>query len=575
MSVTTDPAVLRTELDARFRSWRPRTISELFNESVERYPDRVLIRTGDATYTYTQVQEWSRALAGGLLERGIGPGDHVAMVIGNHPEFVAVKLAIAQVGATAVPINYLLRPLELGYVLRQSDSVLAIIMNHFRDADYLAGLDELMPGWVEAGGGEEFPELREVVVFDVDGSGTNGATSLRDLASTSHAEDVIAAESRVTAYDPSDVLYTSGTTGGPKGVVLTHDMVVRTAYGAAYSRAVEDGRQIAFAMPMYHVFGYVECLMTALFVGGTLLPQAQFDPHEMLSWVEQHGVNEIVCVPTMTLALLDAAENNRFDLSSLHTVFSSGGKTPANLWDRIDEVLEPRWIITGYGQTETTAATAMTLPEDDRSLLRTTNGRLRQAGAAGDPELGGLLADYKVVHPVTEKELPPGEQGHLLVRGPIVTKEYYRKPDETRAVMTNDGWLRTGDLGTLTDGFIKLTGRIKESYRCGGEQVLPSEVELVIEQHPAVDAALLVGVPDDRMGEVGFAFVVLQNGATATEDELIEFCHERMARFKVPAHLMFTNDEALPRTVTGKIQKFVLAETASQLLAQGHAGTSS
>ena len=267
--------------------------------------------TDDRTYSYRDMQDWSAQLAAGLRASGVQPGEHVALVMANYPEFVALKFAIARVGAVAVPVNYLLRRDELAYVLEQSDAVLLVTMNRFRNLDYLAALDEL---------GGRFPKLREVVVFSTDGDEAAGSRSLEDLARA-------APESGAPLTDPgapADIIYTSGTTGTPKGVIVTHDMFLRTAYASAYTRAFEDGRRILFALPLYHVFGYVEGLLAALFVGGAIIPQVAFDPVGTLQAIEAHRASEVIMVPTMTLDVLDVARKKSFDLSSLRVVFSSG-----------------------------------------------------------------------------------------------------------------------------------------------------------------------------------------------------------------------------------------------------------
>jgi fatty-acyl-CoA synthase len=250
-------------------------------------------------------------------------------------------------------------------------------------------------------------------------------------------------------------------------------------------------------------------------------------------------------------------------------VISSGGISPTGLWDRIDEVLGPVELTTGYGMSETTASTTVTRPDDPRDRRLTTNGRLRDVGVAGDPALGGRLVEYRVVDPVTRADMPVGEVGELLARGPGVTEGYYNKPEETAAAV-GDGWLRTGDLGRIDeDDYLTLVGRVKEAYRCGGEQVLPKEIEDVLTAHPAVAQAHVVPIPDDRMGEVGVAGIILKDGASAEPDELLAGCTEQLARFKVPRHILFTTAEELPTTASGRPRKFLLAERAVQELGVG------
>jgi fatty-acyl-CoA synthase len=562
----------RAALEADHPKWVPRTIAQALDVAAGRYPERPLVLTDDHEYSYREIEESSRRIAAALIELGVKPGDHVAMVVANYPEFVTVKFGIARAGATAIPVNYLFRSAELKYVLDQSEAVALVTMDRFRNLDYIETLNEIAPGWEERGGGEQIPLLRDVIVFSPTGGYDGKARTLDSLAATDPAAFADELDRRAREADPfghSDILYTSGTTGAPKGVLMTHEMVLRTAYGATYNRALPDGHRMLFALPMYHVFGYIECLLASLFVGGAIAPLVVFDPADMLREIDRLQANEIICVPTMTLALLAEARRGDYDLGSLRVVFSSGGVQPESIWRDIRETLAPEEVTTGYGMTETTAATACTLPEGPDEWLVKSNGRLRDAGVAGDPELDGKLAVYKAIDLQTGEDLQPGERGELLVRGPIVTPGYFNKPEETAAAFTADGWLRTGDIGTIdAEGYVRLTGRLKESYRCGGEMVMPKEVELVLDAHPAVAQSHVIGVPDERMGEVGCAWVVVAPGVATSEGELIEYCRERLARFKVPRYVIFTAAADLPVTATGRVQKFELVEMAKERLLQ-------
>ena len=556
----------REDLRQRFPQWREWSLAGLLDAVTGDHPDRPLVITDDRAYSYRDVQGWSVQLAAGLQASGVGPGDHVAMVMANYPEFVALKFAIARVGAVAVPVNFLLRRDELAYVLEQSDAVLLVTMNRFRGLDYLAALDELAPGWERHGGGSRFPKLRHVVVFSTDGEVRAGARALGDL--TGHAPGAPGtAAPPADPGAPADIIYTSGTTGTPKGVIVTHDMFLRTAYASAWTRAFEDGRRILFSLPLYHVFGYVEGLLATLFAGGAIIPQVAFDALDTLQGIEAHRASEVILVPTMTLDVLDAAREKTFDLSSLHVVFSSGGQSPPSVWRDIKDLLGAEEIFTGYGMTETTASTTCTAPDDPIERLATGNGRFKPAGVAGDPALGGVLAVYKAVDLDSGEDLPSGAEGELVVRGPIVTSGYYNKPEETAAAFDANGWLRTGDIGRVdADGYLSLTGRKKECYRCGGELVVPREVEDLLLTYPGVVQAHVVPVSHPRMGEVGAAFIVFDEAVTPDLGAIIAHCGERLARFKVPAHVFPIADVDLPTSATGKIQKFVLAERARQLL---------
>jgi fatty-acyl-CoA synthase len=568
------PSQRRKLLEARYPAWRPMTISQALDAATAEFADRPLFITDQRSYRYADMQAWSRRLASGLIASGVQKGDHVAIVLANYPEYVAMKFAIARAGAVAVPINYLLREQELRYVLEQSDTTVLVTMNALRDRDYLADLDVIAPGWETRGGGQQLPRLRSVFVLSTDGQRRPGITDLEDLASLATTESNAELAKREVTGDPdfrSDVIYTSGTTGRPKGVMLSHDMILRAAYASVYTRALEDGRRILFSLPMYHVFGYVECMIASIFVGGAIIPHVMFDAEQMIIAAERHRAGEMVCVPMMTLKLLEVVRQRGFDRSHLIAMFNSGGASPPTIWQEIRELLGAREILTGYGMTETTASTTCTVPEGPDDKLLTTNGRLKQAGVAGDPALGGVLALYKTIDPESGADLPTGTPGELVAKGPIITRGYYKKPEETRAAFNADGWLHTGDVGTIdADGYLTLTGRIKETYRCGGEMVMPREIEELITEHPLVGQAFVVGIADKKMGEVGCVCVVPAGDQRPSGEELIELCTRRLARFKVPRYVIFLAAHDIPYTATGRAQKFRLADIArQQLVASG------
>lgn len=524
--------------------------------------------TAAQSWTYSELAAWSRRLAAGFQALGVGPDDKVAIVLANYPEFVALKYAIARTGAVAVPINILNRQDELRYVLEQSDAKLFVTMDEFRGADYLAMLDAIAPGWEEHGGGTSLPQLARVVVFA--GKGTADARPRATYFSELDRDERNLIDTAVEPGSDCDILYTSGTTGPPKGVQLTHDMLTRTAFGSAYARAFEDGRRIVFSLPLYHVFGYVEGMLAVPFVGGAIIPQLRFDAHETLSAIERFGGSDALLIPAMSLAVIDAARKGHYNLSTWRWALASGGRAPERLWTELFEVLGLEEVTTGYGMTETTASTTVTRPDDPIERLLTTNGRLRDVGPAGDPDRGNRLVDYRVIDPEGGAEVPPGKVGELIAKGPGVTRGYYRKPAETSAAFTPDGWLKTGDLGRIdADGYVALLGRTKESYRCGGEQVLPSEVEDLLTTRPEVAQAHVVPLPDERMGEVGVAFVVPSPGATIDIQALKDLVSARLARFKVPRHVLPIDASDIPTTASGRARKFMLVELAKQKIAGG------
>ncbi len=551
-------------LERRHPRWIPRRLDEQLDAAADEFGDRPYVVTDERTWTYSQMRDWSVRVARGLVAAGVKPGEHVAMVMANYPEFAAVRFGVARAGAVCVPINFLNRRDELGYVLRQSEAVLLVTMDRFRSLDYLGALDDLAPGWETAGGGAALPMLRQVTVFPTspDG-GRKGGHTLAELTADGDEFQPVA---DVGPDAVADILYTSGTTGEPKGVLLTHDMLLRTAYGSAFGRAFQDGRRITFSLPMYHVYGYVEGMLAVLFVGGAIIPQLTFNARATLDAITTHRADDALFIPTMTLAVLDELEREPHALAPLTSLISSGGVSPTGIWDRIDTMLGPLELTTGYGMSETTASTTVTRPDDPRERRIGTNGRLRDVGVAGDPALGGRLAVYRVVSQETGLPLADGEVGELQVRGPGVTSGYWNKPEETAAVIDAQGWLHTGDLGRLDDDYLTLVGRAKDCYRCGGEQVMPKEIEDVLTSHPAVEQAHVVPVPDPRMGEVGVAWIVVRPGRSVQAQELIDYSAERLARFKVPRHVLTISAADIPTTPSGRPRKFLLAERAADLL---------
>lgn len=558
-----EAAARRADLERRWGPWESRTTAQLLDVVAAQTPDAPYVHTEAHTFTYADIAALSGRIAAGLLSIGVKPGDHVAVDMANFPEAVALKFAVARIGAVSVSINFLLRHEELGYVLRQSRASVLITMDEFRGIDYQDCLDRLAPGWESAGGGTGLPDLREVFVFPTSDAAVRGR-SLVDLIALGAGvsdEEVAASTAAVDPQSVSDLLYTSGTTGAAKGALLQHDAVVRTAYCSAYTRAMGEGYSVSYALPIYHVFGYVEAMLAVIFAGGSIAPYTSFDAVQCLEGIGRYQIDELMCVPAMTTVVLDEARKGGYDLSSLRVMFSSGAAHAPHLWQDMIDVLGVEQLFTGYGQTETTASTMCIQPGDGIERLLTSVGSFKLAGVAGVPELQGTLALYKAVHSETGEDLPAGETGELVVTGPIVTKGYWDKPEETAAMFTADGWMRTGDLGYIDeDGYLSLTGRKKESYRCGGELVIPGEVELVLMDFPGVKTAVVVGVPHPRMGEVGCAFVIATPGEEPDLEALLAYASTRLARFKVPALALFADVDEIPTTVTGRVKKFQLIE---------------
>jgi fatty-acyl-CoA synthase len=565
----------RKELEERHRPWRPQTLTGLLDAVAARYPDRPFVIGEQQTLSYAELARWSAGLARGLVARGVAAGERVALVLPNGPEIIAARFAVARAGAIAVPVSFRLHAAELAQVLRQSRATALITMEGFREVDALDALDRILPGWEHPDRtGAALPELRLIVTAPGAGAAPRrpGGLTLRALELGPDPDldaELAARGAAASAQDIATIFYTSGTTGLPRGVLSSHEMELRSGYGSAYTRAFEDGRRILFALPLNHVFAYVEGLLAAMFVAGSVVVQSVFDPEASLAAIERHRASEALFVPTMSLAIVDAARRSSYDLSSLHSVMSAAASAPASLWQDLSEVLGVPQLLTAYGMSETSAATTFTRvggPVDD---LVHTVGWPKPGGIAGEEALGGGLAEYKAVDPVTGADLPAGAEGELVARGPIVARGYFEQPDATAAATLPGGWLRSGDLGLVReDGALVLTGRAKDVYKCGGELVMPTEVEACLTRRPDISQAHVVGVPDARMGEVGCAWIVPAGDAEMDADEVISYCRSELARFKVPAYVRFTTAAELPLTVSGKVQKFKLAERAAAELSR-------
>ena len=548
----------RQSLRDRFPVWVPRTLDQWLDVCAAEYGQRPLVITDEVTLTYSDVARQSRQLADALVALGVRPGDRVrdadGQLPGVRPLQVRDRPGLARSG---IPFNFLYRREELGYVLEQSQCSVLLTMTGFASLDYLGMLDEITPGWEHQ---PAHPTLRAIAVLSTDGSERAGAMTYADLLELGAAHPGLSDGIPHDPEDIGDMLYTSGSTGLPKGVLVTHDAVLRTGYASALTRAYDDGRRILFSLPCYHMFGYVEGLLSATFVGGAVIPQTKFSAEGYLAGIERHKVDDILCVPTMAVAMVESAAREKYDLSSLTAILCGSAPAPVWLWQQVEKLFGVSEIVTGYGMTECGGAMTLTRPEDSLELTSHTVGRPKAAGAAGVPGTDDLVV-YSTVDPVSGEPLPAGETGELVSRGPTTMAGDWNKPAETAAVLSADGTLRSGDLGHVrADGYLELSGRSKELYKSGGELVMPREIEDLLARHDAVSQVFAIGIVDDRWGEIGCAVIVRAPGSSITEDEVIAYCKQHLARFKVPKRVLFLDAAQLPTTPTGKVQKFRLVE---------------
>jgi len=560
--------------------WTRRTTAGHFDRAVEKYGERVFLYTPEQAYTYAWFHQRVELFARGLLALGIRPREHVAIIIGNYPEFIVAKLALAKIGAVAVALNTMLLERELFFQLEDSDAVAVIFNDRLGRQDFVQIMLGICPEAAEKPKDRSpcyprLPKLRHLVCFSPAGKkydypGMIDFRAVYELGKEIPLDQLKKVQAD-NAYpdDVYDIMYTSGTTSLPKGSLLSHDMMLRNIFSYCVHRAIENGRRTYSPLPFYHIFAWGYLIVAMTFVGGALITHPQFTPTEALELIQRFRANEITCVPSILLAILNHPDLQKYDFSSLRSVFCAATPAPLPLWKKAVEELKLTEIGTGYGLTEACGAISLSYPDESVEMVATRVGRQIVPNVSGLPEFGGRNLQCKVVHPETGEELPPGKEGELLCRGNVVSRGYYKRPQINAELIDKDGWLRTGDLLIIhPDGYFQFTGRSKEIYKTSGENVIPREIEDIISTHPKVNQVYVVGVPHEIMGEVGVAFIELKAGESATRREMISFCKDKLAKFKIPRYVFFVSGQELPFTATGKIQKFKLVEYAQKLLAE-------
>ncbi len=562
------------KLQADYPVWRRWTLANFFDQVAQKYADRPYILTEDKEYSYAETRRIADTLARGYLRMGIKPRDHVALLMGNLPEFMFNLLALLKIGAVTITINTQLRERELEFILRDSDAVLLVANDRLGKNDYTKILGSFLHSvdfgeTPDKGGYQGFPFLKNIVIYSPEGRSYPNTLTMNQVLEWGGKDDDSkrAYVQKQTTYPDESclIMYTSGTTAIPKGAVLTHDMLLRGSYASALARGYQDGRRIYFPLPLYHIFAIEQAFAAVLFVGGCLITHAQFTPQGALALIAKHRAHEMLGVPSIMMALLNCPERGQYDLSSLKAAMIAAAPAPIPLWKRAVEEMGLTETCTGYGMTEVAGAGTMASPGEPLENLSTRVGRELCGGSAGLEEFGGKVIQYKTVDPITGQDLKPGTEGEFACRGPIVIRGYYKRPQENASLIDKDGWLRTGDLGIIhPDGQFQLTGRSKEIYRAFGENVMPKEVEEYISTHPKVSQAYVVGVDDRIAGNIGAAFIEAKPGETITREEIIKHCRNKLAKFKVPRYVFPVKVEELPFTATGKVQKFKLAAMAEE-----------
>jgi fatty-acyl-CoA synthase len=535
------------------------TFAQVLESTVRRWPDgeaMVFPQLGYRCRWREFAEEVERA-ARSLLALGVQPQEHIGIWATNWPQWVILQFATATVGAVLVNINPAYRSHELEYVLNQADITTLFLTDRFKQSDYFAILAELCPELhqhpLTDRPAVRCPRLRRVI--SIQSSKLPGMYNWQEFLALADRVSPEAIRQRAASVQPHDVVniqYTSGTTGFPKGAMLTHRNLLMNAYYVGERLDMTEKDRLCIPVPFYHCFGCVMGTLMCVIYGTTMvIPAEVFDPLATLQAIQQERCTAVYGVPTMFLAELNHPRFGEFDLRSLRTGIMAGSPCPIELMRQVVEKMGCREITIAYGLTEASPVITQT---------RTTDSLEHRVGTVGQP-LPGL--EVRIVRPGTWEDVPVGQPGELVVRGHGVMKGYYNKPKETAEVLSPDGWLRTGDLATQTpDGYFRITGRIKDMIIRGGENIYPREIEEFLLQHPQILDVQVVGLPDEKYGEEVSAWIRLRPGATLTEEQVREFCRGRIAHYKIPRYVVFV--EQYPTTVTGKIQKFKLREMGIQ-----------
>lgn len=516
----------------------------------------------DIRWTYREYCDRADEVARGLMALGLKKGEHIAVWAINLPEWTLLQMAAAKVGLVLVTINSSYRRAELEYILKQSDVVALFFMAQMHDQNCLETITSLVtPGLsYGAASNESLPMLRYVCLLGTPPPGKSGHLDawrpalFRELLASSIYTRPEALRERQASVQPSDpllLLYTSGTTGSPKGVVLSHFSCINNAIGITSRNKTQPDDRNCCPLPFFHAAGCMTVLGT-LYQGTALHPMIAFDPQKMLQIVSTERCTSLEAVPTMLIALMQRADFSTYDLSSLRLVLSGSAPVPTQLMEEVKERIGADIAIV-FGQTEASSVISQTLLDDSFEMKATTVGTPL-------PHV-----EVKIVRPKTHETIPWGESGELCCRGYLVMQGYYKMADSTRETIDREGWLHTGDLATMDqNGYIRIVGRLKEMIIRGGENIYPREIEELLLRHPKVLAAQVVGVPDRFFGEELAALIIPKANEQIGEDELKEFCRAQISHQKVPRYIQFV--ASYPTTASGKVQKYLLRQQVMHAL---------
>lgn len=532
---STEVALIEETIDANFQ----RTVS-LWGDR-----DAIVVRHQNIRWTYKELDQHIEEVARGLIAAGIERGDRVALWSPNRVEWVLVQYATARVGAIMVCVNPAYRTVELKYVLEQSGAKMITAAPGFKTGNYEQQIAEVA---------DELPELTSTVIF--------GKQSWHDLLAEGSKTDNRVVRERADSLsnkEPINIQYTSGTTGLPKGATLTHRNILNNGYFVAQGCSYTENDRVCIPVPLYHCFGMVMGNLGSTTHGACMVfPDEGFDPRSVLETVAEERCTSLYGVPTMFIAQLAQADFDTFDLSSLRTGIMAGSTCPVEVMKQVIERMHMDAVTICYGMTETSPVSTQTGPHDSLEHRTSTVGRVH-------PHVEIRIAD-----PETNATVARGVHGEFQTRGYSVMQGYWNESQKTAEAIDSDGWMHTGDVAVMdSDGYVDITGRIKDLIIRGGENISPREVEEFLFTCPEIEDVQVVGVADSRYGEEVCAFVRTAPTSQPSEDSIRAFCEGKIAHFKIPRYVIFLDE--FPMTVTGKIQKYRLREMAAEQLPSGTA----
>jgi len=540
---------------------RGETIGAMLNQIAAKYPDTealVSVHQG-IRYTYREFLDEVEVVSRGLMALGVERGNRVAIWALNYAEWVIVQFATAKIGAIMVNINPAYRTYELEYALKQSEVQTLIIQGQFKTSDYLGMFYEACPEAASSRPGrinsDTFPYLKNVIYLgDEPKDGMFLWKEIHEMAEDISPGELKEREEVLEFDDPINIQYTSGTTGYPKGVVLSHHSIMNNGFVIGEGMRFTEKDRLCIPVPFYHCFGMVLSNLACVTHGSTMvIPSPVFNAEAVLKAIQDERCTAVHGVPTMFIAELSLPDFDSYKLDSLRTGIMAGSPCPIEVMKEVNTRMHMSEIVIVYGQTETSPGVTMSTVDDPLVRRVSTVGR-----AMPHTEL-------KIIDPQTRRLVPRGEPGEICARGYMVMKCYYNNPSATHSTIDPNGWNHTGDLGVMDEeGYIRIVGRLKEMVIRGGENIYPREIEEFLHHHPKIADAYIIGVPDIKYGEELMAWVKVEDGETLTEEDIRAFCKGKIAHYKVPRYYKFV--DSFPMTISGKIQKFKMRQQAVEEL---------